>query len=113
MENCLFCKIVNADIPSKKILENDDILAFEDIDPKAPFHAIIIPKVHISGADKINSDNSALIGKVYEAAAQIAREKDLSGGFRIVNNCGVDAGQTVAHIHFHMLAGRNLQWPPG
>ena len=113
MENCLFCKIISGDIPSTKIFENADVLAFHDISPQAPFHAVIIPKTHITGANKIDADNSVLIGKIFEAAALIAQQHNLDSGFRIVNNCGEDAGQTVEHIHFHMLAGRNLAWPPG
>ena len=113
MKDCLFCKIVTGEVPSTKIFENAHVLAFHDITPQAPFHAIIIPKEHISDADQIDADNSALIGKVFEAAAIIARERNIKTGFRIVNNCGEDAGQTVGHIHFHMLAGRTLAWPPG
>lgn len=111
--DCIFCKIVAGEIPSTKVYENDDVLAFRDIDPKAPFHAIIIPKQHIASAAEITADNSALIAKVFEAAAVIAKEQKLDGGFRIVNNCGEAGGQTVGHIHFHMLAGRLLAWPPG
>ena len=111
--DCLFCSIVNGDIPSKKIYEDDAVYAFYDIDPQAPFHAIIIPKTHISSANEINSENSFLIARVFEAAAKIAKENNLDSGYRIVNNCGNDGGQTVGHIHFHLLARRNLQWPPG
>ena len=113
MSDCLFCKIVAGEIPSTKIYENEDVLAFKDIDPQAPFHAIVIPKVHITGADMINSENSKTISKVFEAIAIIAKENDLKDGFRVVNNCGRDAGQTVNHIHFHLLARRDLGWPPG
>lgn len=111
--DCLFCSIVAGDIPSTKVYENDDVLAFRDIDPQAPFHVIIIPKQHIASAAEINGDNSRLIAKVFEAAAVIAKEQKLENGFRIVNNCGEEGGQTVGHIHFHMLAGRLLAWPPG
>lgn len=111
--DCIFCKIIAGEIPSTKIYENDDVLAFLDIDPKAPFHAVIIPKQHIASAAEINSGNSGLIAMVFEAAAEISREQNLGNGFRIVNNCGEDGGQTVGHIHFHMLAGRLLAWPPG
>ena len=111
--DCLFCKIVAGQIPSTKIYEDEYVYAFEDIDPKAPFHAIVIPKKHIASANEINNDNSALIAKVFEAIAVIAKEQNLENGYRVVNNCGEDGGQTVGHIHFHLLARRNLAWPPG
>ncbi len=111
--DCLFCKIVAGQIPSTKIYEDEYVYAFEDIDPKAPFHAIVIPKQHIASANEINNDNSALIAKVFEAIAVIAKEQNLENGYRVVNNCGEDGGQTVGHIHFHLLARRNLAWPPG
>lgn len=113
MADCLFCKIVAGEIPSSKIYEDDFVLAFNDIDPKAPFHAIIIPKKHISSADEITAENSGLIAKVFEAIAIISRQENLENGYRVVNNCGEDGGQTVHHIHFHLLARRNLAWPPG
>lgn len=113
MEDCLFCKIVAGEIPSTKIYEDENVYAFSDIDPKAPFHTIIIPKMHIASAAEITAENSAVIAKVFEAAAKIAENENLENGFRIVNNCGKDGGQTVGHIHFHMLARRNLAWPPG
>ena len=111
--DCLFCKIVAGQIPSTKIYEDEYVYAFADIDPKAPFHAIVIPKQHIASANEINNDNSALIAKVFEAIAIIARDQNLENGYRVVNNCGEDGGQTVGHIHFHLLARRNLAWPPG
>ncbi len=111
--DCLFCKIVAGEIPSTKVYENDNVYAFLDIDPQAPFHAIIIPKKHITSAAEINTENSFLIAEVFEAIAEIAKKENLEKGFRVVNNCGEDGGQTVGHIHFHLLARRNLQWPPG
>ena len=111
--DCLFCKIAAGEIPSKKIYENDLVYAFEDIEPQAPFHAIIIPKQHIKSAAEIDSSNSHLISKIFEAVSEIAKKENLENGFRVVNNCGSDGGQTVEHIHFHLLARRNLQWPPG
>lgn len=113
MEDCLFCKIAAGEIPSTKIYENEYVYAFKDIDPKAPFHAIIIPKRHIGSADEINSENSSEIAHIFVAVAEIARQENLGNGYRVVNNCGEDGGQTVHHIHFHMLARRNLAWPPG
>ncbi len=113
MKDCLFCKIVAGTIPSTPIYEDEYVYAFKDIDPKAPFHAIVIPKEHISSADEISVENSALIGKVFEAIAKISKQENLEKGYRVVNNCGEDGGQTVHHIHFHLLARRNLAWPPG
>ena len=113
MSDCLFCKIIKGDIPSTKVYENDYVYAFFDIEPQAPFHAIIVPKVHISSADEINAQNSIYIAKIFEAVAEIAKNENLIDGYRVVNNCGKDGGQTVGHIHFHLLARRNLAWPPG
>lgn len=113
MSDCLFCKIVAGEIPSTKIYENESVYAFADIDPQAPFHAIIVPKEHITSAADITAENSHLIAKIFEAIAKIAEQEKLQDGFRVVNNCGKDGGQTVGHIHFHLLARRYLQWPPG
>ena len=113
MTDCLFCKIARGEIPSTKIYEDDFVYAFADINPQAPLHAVVIPKEHISSADEITPQNSVLVAKVFEAIAKISRQENLSGGYRVVNNCGEDAGQTVKHIHFHLLARRDLGWPPG
>ncbi len=113
MNDCLFCKIVKGEIPSKKVYENQWVYAFLDIDPQAPFHAIVIPKEHVKSAAEINGENSFLVAKVFEAIGEIAKQENLEKGFRVVNNCGEDGGQTVGHIHFHLLARRNLAWPPG
>ncbi len=113
MADCLFCKIVAGEIPSTKIYEDESVYAFADIDPQAPFHAIIVPKEHIASAAEITEKNSHLIAKIFEAVAKIAKIENLEKGFRVVNNCGEEGGQTVGHIHFHLLARRNLQWPPG
>ena len=113
MADCLFCKIAAGEIPSTKIYEDESVYAFADIDPQAPFHAIVIPKEHIASADEINEQNSHLIAKIFEAIAKIAAKENLADGYRVVNNCVKDGGQTVGHIHFHLLARRNLQWPPG
>lgn len=113
MADCLFCKIAAGEIPSTKIYEDESVYAFSDINPQAPFHAIVIPKEHIASADDINAQNSHLIAKVFEAIAKIAVKENLEDGYRVVTNCGKDAGQTVGHIHFHVLARRYLQWPPG
>ena len=111
--DCLFCKIISGDIPSTKVYEDEKVFAFNDIDPKAPFHVIVIPKKHIASAADITAENSHYISAIYEAIAKIAEENNLEKGFRVVNNCGEDGGQTVGHIHFHLLARRNLAWPPG
>ena len=113
MEDCLFCKIAAGETPSQKIYEDEYVYAFADIDPKAPFHAIVIPKQHIASAADITPENSVLVAKVFEAIAEIARRENLEDGFRVVNNCGKDGGQTVGHMHFHLLARRDLGWPPG
>ncbi len=114
MNDCLFCKIISGEINSIKTYETEDILAFRDIDPQAPQHIVIVPKKHISSANEIDGENCAIIGKIFKAIALIAREQGFDKtGYRVVNNCGQDGGQTVGHIHFHVLAGRNLQWPPG
>ncbi len=106
--DCIFCKIIAGEIPSKKVYENEDVYGFYDIEPQAPFHVLIIPKTHIASAAEINGENSTLIAKVFEAAAIIAKENNLTDGFRIVTNSGKDACQTVHHIHFHLLAGQQL-----
>ena len=111
--DCLFCKIAAGEIPSKKLFEEDTLLAFYDIDPQAPVHFLVIPKTHISGADAITPENSAIVAHIYEVIARLAGQLGLTGGFRVVSNCGADAGQSVPHLHFHVLAGRSLAWPPG
>lgn len=114
MEDCLFCKIVAGDIPSTKVYEDDKVYAFNDIEPQAPIHIIIVPKMHISSSNELTDHNAEVIGHIFAVAAKIAKEKGFAEkGWRIVNNCGEDGGQTVGHIHFHLLAGRNLGWPPG
>lgn len=111
--DCLFCKIANGEIPGNIVYEDDDVIAFHDLDPQAPTHVLIIPKKHIGSAMEIDRDNSAVIGQIYEVAAKLAVHLGLENGFRIVNNCGEDGGQTVHHIHFHLLGGRSMKWPPG
>ncbi len=111
--DCLFCSIANGEIPSTKIFENDTVYAFADINPQAPFHAVIIPKKHIKSAAEITKENSKVIAEIFEAVSDIAKKENLENGFRVVTNCGEDGGQTVDHLHFHLLARRNLAWPPG
>ncbi|MBR5496700.1 MAG: histidine triad nucleotide-binding protein [Clostridia bacterium] len=113
MDNCLFCKIINGDIPSSKVYEDDTVYAFNDIAPAAPVHILIIPKEHIASAAEITAENSCVVAHIFEVAAKIAKEKGLSDGFRVVTNCGDSAGQTVKHLHYHLLSGRDFTWPPG
>lgn len=112
--DCIFCKIANKEIESDIIYDDGTVVVFKDNSPQAPVHLLAIPKEHISSANEINADNSHIIGKIYEVIAKIAKEQGFAdAGYRIVNNCGEDGGQTVNHIHYHVLAGRYLQWPPG
>lgn len=113
MNDCLFCKIIAGEIPSTKVYEDEYVYAFLDIEPQAPFHAVVVPKKHITSAAEINSDNSIYVAKIFEAIAKIAESEQLENGFRVVTNCGKDGGQTVGHLHYHLLARRYLQWPPG
>ncbi len=111
--DCVFCKIANGEIPSKKAYEDDRILGFYDLDPQAPTHILLIPKEHLSSVREITPENSGIVAHIFEVAAQLAEELGLSNGFRIVTNCGEDGGQTVPHLHFHLLGGRSMKWPPG
>ena len=105
---CLFCKIVAGDIPSTKVYEDDSILAFRDINPQAPTHILVIPKTHIPSVDGVTAENSAIVAKIFEVIPKIAAAEGLQGGYRVVSNCGPDAGQTVPHLHFHILGGKTL-----
>jgi histidine triad (HIT) family protein len=105
---CLFCKIAAGEIPSTKVYEDDLILAFRDIAPMAPTHILVIPKTHIPSVDGITADNSAVVAHIFETIPQIAAAEGLTGGYRVVSNCGADAGQTVHHLHFHILGGKTL-----
>ncbi len=111
--DCIFCKIAAGEIPSTKVYEDDTVVAFNDLDPQAPVHVLIIPKEHISSAAEINESNSAVVAHIFEVAAKIAAEKGLKDGFRIVNNCGDSASQSVKHLHFHLMGGRDFGWPAG
>ena len=106
--DCLFCSIIKGDIPSTKVYEDENVFAFRDINPQAPVHIIIVPKEHICCADAVNSENSQLVAKIFEAIPQIAAAEGLANGYRIINNCGEDGGQTVKHLHFHLLGGKKL-----
>ena len=111
--DCIFCKIAAGEIPSTKVYEDDTVVAFNDLDPQAPVHVLIIPKEHIASAAEINESNSAVVAHIFEVAAKIAAEKGLKDGFRIVINCGDSAGQSVKHLHFHLMGGRDFGWPAG
>lgn len=114
MTDCIFCKIIAGDIPAKKLYEDKYVVAFEDISPKAPFHALVIPKKHIATINDIEVEDEVAVGRLYSAAKQIIADAGYTDqGYRVVMNCGEDAGQTVYHIHLHVLAGRTLSWPPG
>lgn len=114
MSDCLFCKIINGEIPSDKVYEDDDVLGFNDISPQAPHHVLFIPKKHISTVNDMQTDDAERVGKLYLAAKQHAAELGVAeDGYRLVVNTNRGAGQTVFHIHLHMLAGRPLTWPPG
>ena len=106
--DCLFCKIIAGEIPSTKVYEDDRVLAFRDIAPKAPTHILVIPKTHIAGVDEITPENSAIISHIFEVIAKIAKDEGLDGGYRVVSNMGEDGGQTVRHLHFHILGGKKL-----
>lgn len=108
MKDCLFCKIAAGEIPSTKVYEDDKILAFRDIAPQAPTHILVIPKVHIGSVAEVTAENSGLVAHIFEVIPHIAAAEGLTGGFRVVSNCGDDAGQTVHHLHFHILGGKTL-----
>lgn len=111
---CLFCSIIEKKIPSKIVYEDDQVLAFEDIHPQAPVHILIIPRKHISTVLETTPDDNALLGHMFQTANLLARERNIAeDGFRLVMNCNREAGQTVFHIHLHLLAGRIMRWPPG
>ena len=114
MEDCLFCKIIKGEIPSKKIYEDETVYVFEDIAPAAPVHYLVIPKEHICCAKEINEENSKVVAHIFKVISKLSKENEsFKDGFRVVNNCGESAGQTVFHLHFHLLAGREFQWPAG
>lgn len=110
--NCLFCKIVKGEIPAKILYKDEKCVAFNDIDPQAPTHFLVSPKVHIGSCGEINGTNSLVVGRCFEAVSKVAKELGLTD-FRVVSNCGPQAGQSVLHLHFHVLGGRDMTWPPG
>ena len=112
MSDCLFCKIISGDIPSTKVYEDELCYAFYDIDPQAPTHFLVIPKQHIRSAAEVDASNSAVVAHCFEVIAKVAKEQGMES-FRIVSNIGEQAGQSVFHLHFHVLSGRDMTWPPG
>lgn len=111
--DCIFCAIANGEIPTNKVYEDDEILAFYDLEPQAPVHILIIPKEHIKWAYDVNEENSQVIAHIFAKIPEIAKKLGIEDGFRIVNNCGALAGQSVQHLHFHLMAGRAFTWPAG
>ena len=112
MSDCLFCKIIAGDIPSNKVYEDDLCYAFYDIDPQAPTHFLVIPKAHITSVAAVNQENSAVVAHIFEVIAKVTKELGVES-YRVVSNIGEQAGQSVFHLHFHVLGGRDMTWPPG
>ncbi len=112
MSDCLFCKIIAGEIPSSKVYEDDLCYAFNDIDPQAPTHMLLIPKEHIGSCGEITTEHASVVGHMFTVISRLAKEQGLES-FRVVSNCGEQAGQSVHHLHFHVLAGRDMTWPPG
>lgn len=109
MKNCIFCKIINKEIPSTIVYEDDIVIGFKDINPVAPVHILIVPKTHIANVNEINEENAEIITGIHLAAQKIAKQMDVyDKGYRLINNCGADAGQTVFHLHYHLIGGKNL-----
>lgn len=106
--DCLFCSIIAGDIPSTKVYEDEQVLAFRDINPQAPTHILVVPKAHIADCNGITEENSAVVAHIFALIPKIAQAEGLTGGYRVVSNCGADAGQTVQHLHFHILGGKPL-----
>jgi histidine triad (HIT) family protein len=113
MDDCVFCKIVQGKIPSKKVFEDEHTFAFEDIDPKAPTHVLIVPKKHLAGLKEGASEDAEIIGRCHLTAAKIAKDRKIEDGYRTILNVGPKSGQSVFHLHVHLIGGRDLRWPPG
>ncbi len=113
MADCIFCKIAAGEIPSTKVYEDDLCLAFRDLNPQAPTHILVIPKDHIQSVDEVNESNEAVIGHIFSVIAKVAKDEGLDNGYRVVSNIGEQGQQTVPHLHFHILGGRDMTWPPG
>lgn len=113
MSDCMFCKIANKEIQSTEVADTDHVYAFRDINPAAPTHVLLIPKEHIESAREMGADHGALLGEIFEVAGKVAAAEGVAEGYRIVTNVGTGAGQSVFHVHFHLLGGRDMSWPPG
>ena len=114
MNDCLFCKIADGRIPARLVHQDKDIVAFEDIDPQAPLHVLVMPRRHVATVNELGRDDDQVMGKLFRVAASLAREKGYAGsGYRMVMNTNADAGQVVFHVHLHVLGGRPMGWPPG
>ena len=113
MTDCIFCRIVSGEIPSRKVFEDDFTYAFEDLDPKAPTHILVVPKKHIRGLKEAGAEDAEVVGRCHLTAAEIARQRGIENGYRTVLNVGPGAGQSVFHMHVHLLGGRQFHWPPG
>jgi histidine triad (HIT) family protein len=113
MDSCLFCRIIRGDLPSKKVYEDDHTFAFEDIQPQGPTHVLVVPKKHLRGLKEAEPEDAELLGHCQLVAAQIARERGIEDGYRTILNVGPGAGQTVFHLHLHVIGGRPMKWPPG
>lgn len=114
LQACIFCRIARGEIPATRVLDEEDVVAFRDLNPQAPQHILLIPRRHIESIDRLSDDDAALVGKLFLAARDLARREGLSeSGYRIVTNVGEDGGQSVAHLHLHLLGGRQMGWPPG
>lgn len=112
-ERCIFCRIAAGEIPSKQVHADDEIVAFHDLSPQAPVHVLVIPRKHISSLDDAGAEDRALLGRILLTIRELATQLDIGGAYRVVNNCGAPAGQSVFHVHFHLLGGRPMGWPPG
>ena len=113
MTDCLFCRIVADEVPSDRVFSDDDVIAFRDINPKAPTHVLVIPRSHIPDAHALTDADGDILGKLFAAARRVADDAGLEDGYRVVTNIGPESGQTVFHLHFHVLGGRPMSWPPG
>ena len=113
MSDCLFCKIAAGEIPAKLVHEDEDVIAFHDIGPQAPVHVLVVPRRHLASLDEAAAEDGELLGRILLTIRRLARELGVESGYRVVNNCGASAGQSVFHIHFHLLGGRPMGWPPG
>lgn len=111
--DCLFCNIVKGQIPSEKVYEDNDVYAFKDVNPEAPVHILIIPKRHIKSVDELEETDKELVGHIFLVAKKLAKKNKLENGYRLVSNIGEEGGQSVKHLHFHLLGGRSFNWPPG